>query len=132
MNKEVNVVVGVIQRYEQVLIAKRSEAQHQGGLWEFPGGKVESNESEIDALVRELHEELGIEVKRQPCDKMLELHHQYPDKAVHLNIYCVTDFTGEPIGREGQPVRWVALSELSDYEFPSANAPILEALIDNA
>ncbi|MFM2484805.1 8-oxo-dGTP diphosphatase MutT [Celerinatantimonas yamalensis] len=128
MGREVKVVVGVILKDEQVLIAKRSAKQHQGGLWEFPGGKVESGESELDALARELEEELGIMIITDHCQKRLEIHHQYSDKAVGLHIYWVSDFSGEPQGQEGQLICWVSCAQLADYSFPEANQPILDAL----
>lgn len=129
MSKEVNVVVGVIIRNDEILIAKRSAKQHQGGLWEFPGGKVESGEGEVEALARELNEELGIEINPEACQKRQQIHHQYPDKAVNLNIYWVSDFSGTEQGKEGQPLKWVAKEQLADYPFPEANQPILDELL---
>ncbi|MFM2478050.1 8-oxo-dGTP diphosphatase MutT [Celerinatantimonas sp. MCCC 1A17872] len=129
MSKEVNVVVGVIIRNDEILIAKRSAKQHQGGLWEFPGGKVESGEGEVEALARELNEELGIEINPEACQKRQQIHHQYPDKAVNLNIYWVNDFSGTEQGKEGQPLKWVAKEQLADYPFPEANQPILDELL---
>ncbi|MFM2483131.1 8-oxo-dGTP diphosphatase MutT [Celerinatantimonas sp. YJH-8] len=128
MNQTVDVVVGVIVKGAQILIAKRSETQHQGGLWEFPGGKVESDESQPQALVRELNEELGLEVESECCEKMFDIQHQYPDKQVILHIYWVEHFAGQAEGKEGQPIRWVDYQDLSHYEFPAANHPILQAI----
>jgi len=109
----------------QVLIAKRPLDKHQGGLWEFPGGKVEADEDVLAALKRELQEELGIDVEQ--ARPLIRVRHQYPDKAVLLDVWRVDGFGGEPHGREGQPVEWCAIDALSDREFPEANLPIIAA-----
>jgi 8-oxo-dGTP diphosphatase len=109
----------------RVLIARRPEHKHQGGLWEFPGGKVEAGEAVEVALARELHEELGIEMLASR--PLIQVRHDYPDLAVLLDVHEVGAFTGEPHGREGQPLAWVAPRELPDYEFPEANRPIVAA-----
>jgi 8-oxo-dGTP diphosphatase len=122
----VHVAAAVIRNtYGQVLIAKRSDDQHQGGLWEFPGGKVEAGESVQSALVRELKEELGIQV--EASHPLIQVRHDYPDKSVLLDVWEVTAFLGEPRGLEGQPLKWVSSRQLPDYEFPAANIPIVKA-----
>ena len=127
MSKRVHVAVAVISdKQGQILIAKRPDAVHQGGLWEFPGGKVESGESLKTALTRELAEELGI--KLVSCEPLLKISHDYHDKEVLLDVWSVTAFTGEAYGREQQPIRWVAPKFLTDYDFPEANQPILKAI----
>lgn len=121
------VVVGVIvNRAGEILLAKRAAHQHQGGLWEFPGGKLEVGEAPLAGLWRELQEELGIAVVR--AEPLLQIHHQYPDKSVLLDVYRVSEFDGVPQGREGQPLLWVPLAELDRYPLPAANRPILDAL----
>ncbi|WP_394181249.1 8-oxo-dGTP diphosphatase MutT [Marinomonas posidonica] len=123
----VKVAVGLIMRNDQVFIALRDSTKHQGGLWEFPGGKVESGESVELALSRELEEECGIQVST--CEHFETIAHDYGDKQVELVFYEVTGFSGEPHGKEGQEVRWVSLSQLNKFVFPEANVPIVEALI---
>ncbi|MCK9505331.1 MAG: Nudix family hydrolase [Porticoccaceae bacterium] len=124
--RRIHVIAAVIRdRQNRILIAKRPEHVHQGGLWEFPGGKLEADEPRFDGLVRELHEELGITVTQ--ARPLLDIRHDYPDKSVRLDVWLVTGFDGEAHGAEGQPVRWVAASELDDYAFPAANAPIVRA-----
>lgn len=124
---EVHVAVGVIlDKSNRVLISLRHDDAHQGGLWEFPGGKVEAGESVAQALGRELREELGITVAE--ISPLLEVRHDYGDKTVFLDVYTVRDFAGEARGLEGQPLRWVMASELSEYRFPAANMPITEAV----
>lgn len=123
----VHVAVGVISDgANKILISRRAEHLHQGGLWEFPGGKVEAGESVRTALLRELAEELAIEVAG--CEPLLTIAHDYNDKSVLLDVWWVDSFTGEPHGREGQPLRWVAADELRSLTFPAANAPIIDAI----
>ena len=124
--KRVHVAAAVIRGTDgKILIARRADTQHQGGLWEFPGGKVEAGESVEAALGRELQEELGIVVKA--ARPLIKVQHDYPDKHVLLDVWEVSEFTGEPHGAEGQPLAWVSQRELADYPFPEANQPIVAA-----
>lgn len=129
----VHVAVAVIQRRgedgEQILLAKRPEHVHQGGLWEFPGGKVEPGEPVLTALNRELHEELDLTLPasgEQP-QPLIRIRHDYGDKEVLLDVWRVPETSGTPHGKEGQVIRWVALSELAQYDFPAANHAIVNA-----
>jgi len=123
----VHVAVGVVLDADnRILIARRNTDAHQGGLWEFPGGKVEARETLQAAMARELHEELGIDIG--PLLPLLEVRHDYGDKQVLLDVHIVRDFTGEPEGREGQPLEWVTAAELHQFDFPAANVPIVEAV----
>lgn len=124
--KRVHVAAAVIRGADgQVLIARRPDDKHQGGLWEFPGGKVEEGEAVEAALARELEEELGIRVKT--ARPLIQVRHDYPDKQVLLDVWQVDAFEGEPHGAEGQPLAWVAPRQLPKYEFPAANLPIVAA-----
>ncbi|MGO2234837.1 8-oxo-dGTP diphosphatase MutT [Marinomonas sp. UCMA 3892] len=123
----VRVAVGIILRNGAVFIALRNSTQHQGGLWEFPGGKCEPSESAEIALARELKEECGIAVTESSFYKAIS--HDYGDKQVELCFYKVTGFDGEPEGSEGQTVNWVAISNLSAYRFPEANQQIVSELM---
>ena len=123
---QIHVAVAVIVRNDEILIAQRPQHLHQGGLWEFPGGKVELDESVQDALVRELSEELDIEASHYT--PLIRVQHDYDGRQVMLDVWRVTAFEGEPRGREGQQIRWVSLAGLKDYSFPAANRPILQAL----
>ena len=120
------VAAAIVNGAGEVLLARRLPHVHQGGLWEFPGGKIEHGEDVKQALVRELHEELGIDVDR--CRPLIRVHHQYPDKSVLLDIWRVSRFHGDIHGREGQPVRWVRTQDLDKYKFPAANVPIVRAV----
>ncbi|MDB2533951.1 8-oxo-dGTP diphosphatase MutT [Porticoccaceae bacterium] len=131
--KRIHVVAAVIyaaSSMSQILIAKRPNHLHQGGLWEFPGGKVDQGESPRQALVRELQEELDINVTT--AEPMMQLSHDYTDKQVLLDIWKVTGFEGQARGVEGQECRWVSLTEIvadnSEYQFPAANRAILARL----
>lgn len=122
------VAVGVILRDDKVFISRRADDRHQGGKWEFPGGKQEPEETIEQALARELAEECNIEVLA--TEYLLSIAHDYPDKSVTLEVYLVTDFTGEARQLEQQLARWVSISELAEYNFPAANKVIIEALQD--
>lgn len=131
MKKRVHVAVGVISDgADRILIARRAEHLHQGGLWEFPGGKVEAGETVEQALRRELFEELAIEVAAQ--QPLLTIAHDYSDKSVLLDVWWVSEFFGEPQAREGQPLRWVDIAKLHEFEFPAANQPIIAAIKQHA
>ncbi|MFZ2313215.1 MAG: Nudix family hydrolase [Methylobacter sp.] len=126
MNVPLQVAVGVIKNLDgKVLISLRDPSLHQGGLWEFPGGKIESSETTEQALARELKEELNITVKAST--PLITVQHQYPDLAVQLNVFLVEHFSGEAKSCEGQPFKWVNPDELANYPFPAANQPIITA-----
>lgn len=123
----IHVVAGVIYDDQgRILLTRRGEKTHQGGLWEFPGGKLEAEETQADGLRRELKEELGIDLlQHRPLIKNL---HQYPDKSILLDVYLVTDYQGVPQGLEGQPLQWVEPGSLSDYPMPAADLPVVTAV----
>jgi 8-oxo-dGTP diphosphatase len=132
-DKIVHVAVAVIRKDGKVLVAKRADNVHQGGLWEFPGGKVETSESISAALKREISEELGIDVRSSR--PLIKLIHHYEDKSVCLDTHVVEDFAGkhyafdlEQPGLEGQRVKWIDIAHLSRYQFPAANKPIMQAI----
>lgn len=115
----------IVSARGELLISRRHAQAHQGGLWEFPGGKVEAGETALQALRRELHEELGIDIRA--ARPLIRIPHHYPDKSVLLDVWRVDSFDGEAHGREGQPVRWVQPCRLRDFDFPVANRPIVAA-----
>lgn len=131
--KRIHVVAAVIYGTpDKILISRRPDHLHQGGLWEFPGGKIEADETAYQGLVRELQEELAITVTA--AAPFMQVSHDYSDKHVLLDIWQVKAFEGEARGVEGQECRWVVLSDLlaessaTEYEFPEANKPILQKL----
>lgn len=113
---------------KRVLIARRHDQAHQGGLWEFPGGKVEAGESTPEALARELAEEVGLAAEADRMTPLTCLEFDYGDKVVRLDTWLCHHFSGEAKGLEGQPIRWVTLAELDDYAFPEANQTLIERL----
>ena len=123
----IEVVAGVLRRTDRrVLICLRPCHLDHGGLWEFPGGKRESGESRFGALVRELREELDIEIK---CGvPLIRLTHDYPDKTVDLAVWEISMWEGQEKGLEGQRIQWVSPADLHYYKFPAANAAIIRAL----
>jgi 8-oxo-dGTP diphosphatase len=126
--KVVTVAVGIlIDPQGRVLITRRAPQTHQGGLWEFPGGKVEPGETIVDALARELKEELGVTVLIS--EPFMTLEHDYGDQCVCLAVHRVTSWRGEPSGMEGQPLAWEQPANLTDWPFPAANQPILTRLL---
>lgn len=125
--KIVEVAVGVIKCDNKIYISKRANELHQGGKWEFPGGKREANESIEDALVRELSEEIGIQVTTQSPFMLIE--HDYGDKKVRLDVRLVEGFEGNAHHQEGQQSLWVHISDLNKFTFPDANMPIINKLL---
>ena len=127
-----HVVVGaVFNGVGEILLAFRQPTVPQGGLWEFPGGKVEAGESARHALARELQEEVGISiVSARPLIRIRHHYHENPgkEKTVLLDVWRVDAFAGEPFGREGQPVEWVAIKDLAQRNYPAANWPIVNAV----
>lgn len=121
-----HIVAAAVIRDGKVLLARRHADAHQGGLWEFPGGKVETGEDVASALARELDEELAI--SPELSTPLITLPHDYADKSILLEVWRVDRFSGEPHGREGQPLEWVAIDTLQQYEFPEANLAAITAL----
>lgn len=121
------VVAGIIRdAHGNVLLSKRPVKKHQGGLWEFPGGKVEPGETPAQALARELDEELGIHVTGS--EPFMTIDHDYPDLSVRLMFRTVDDWHGEAHGKEQQPVKWFSQVQLTEVLFPEANKPVVTAL----
>ncbi|WP_406731906.1 8-oxo-dGTP diphosphatase MutT [Vibrio scophthalmi] len=127
--KRIHIVAAVIfnQDKSQIFITKRPDDKHKGGFWEFPGGKVELGETTEQAMIRELDEEIGIQVTEQSLFEHLE--YDYPDKSLKFDFILVTNFAGDPYGREGQQGEWVKIKQLENYAFPEANVPILQRVI---
>jgi 8-oxo-dGTP diphosphatase len=122
-----HVAVGVVENgRREVLLTRRAVHADQGGLWEFPGGKVEIGESVADALARELNEELGIRVTM--ARPLIRVRHRYPNRDVLLDTWRVDAYQGEPVGREGQPLAWVSRQDLSHQPLPAANRAIVMAI----
>ena len=136
MSKVVNVAVAVIHFNNQYLLGFRHANQHQGNRYEFVGGKIEPNETPTQGLIREVHEEIGLDIAQNTAVKMGVIRHDYADKTVALHVFKIqvsqAQFDGlqEGKGKEGQAVTWVPQSDLvaNQYPLPDANARILEWL----
>ncbi|CZF83551.1 8-oxo-dGTP diphosphatase [Grimontia celer] len=126
--KRLHIAAGIILNPEvnAIFITQRPAKAHKGGFWEFAGGKVEDGESALEAVKRELEEEVGITAKT--IEPFISLAHEYPDKALAFDFFLVREFEGKPFGKEGQPGEWVAISELANYTFPEANDPVLDKI----
>jgi len=123
----IHVAVAVIKNNQnQYLIAKRLNHVHQGGLWEFPGGKVEIGETTLEALTRELQEEVAIQL--QTARPFIQIEHHYEDRSVLLDVWLVTEFSGHAQGREGQAIAWQPIDAFTPEKFPQANWPIIKAI----
>lgn len=114
----------------RILIAERLPGSHMAGRWEFPGGKMHAGETEWQALVRELDEELGIAVVA--AERLLEIRHEYPQRHVELCMWRVTEYRGTPHGREGQGLKWIEPATLRDEDLLEADRPIVEFLLSRA
>lgn len=137
MNNIVHVAVAVIKKLNEgnsplYFLTKRLEEAHQGGKWEFPGGKVENGETVAEALARELKEEVAIDVLS--CQPLTQIKHVYKsdkgDKSVFLDVFIVDQFIGQPKAQEGQGEGWFSLNEFSNLDFPEANKAIIEKLAE--
>jgi 8-oxo-dGTP diphosphatase len=122
--------VALIDDDGRVLLARRPEGKSMAGLWEFPGGKVEPGERPEDTLIRELHEELGIEVK-EPCLAPLTFaSYDYENFHLLMPLWVCRRWTGTVVGREGQALKWVAPRRLREFPMPPADEPLVPHLID--
>jgi 8-oxo-dGTP diphosphatase len=127
--RQLTVVAAVIRDREgRILLTRRAEDAHMGGLWEFPGGKVDEGEGPAEALVRELREELGLEAEvEQPLTFAV---HEELGLRILLLFFAVRIVSGEPHGREGQAVAWVSTADLLDYPTPPADFELIRLLAD--
>jgi len=113
----------------RVLIAQRPEGKPMAGLWEFPGGKVETGEKPEDTLIRELEEELGIVVKEACLAPLTFASHTYPDFHLVMPLYVCRRWDGTVAAKEGQRLAWVRPNRLRDYEMPPADVPLISHLM---
>jgi len=114
----------------RILLAQRPEGKPMAGLWEFPGGKVEAGETPEETLIRELHEELGIETKVECLAPLTFASHSYERFHLLMPLYVCRRFQGIPQSREGQALKWVRPRNLREYPMPPADEPLIPFLID--
>lgn len=124
------VAVALIDADGRVLIAQRPEGKAMAGLWEFPGGKLEPGERPEETLIRELAEELGIEVKAACLAPLTFASYAYEDFHLLMPLYVCRRWTGDVRGREGQALKWVRPTKLREYPMPPADEPLIPHLID--
>lgn len=116
----------MVRREDRYLIAKRPAGKHLAGYWEFPGGAVEAGESAEEAVVRELREETGVEIR--VASRLDPIDWDYGHKRVHLEVFLCDWVSGEPKPLAGDEVKWAKREEMAHHEFPPANADLLRAL----
>ncbi len=125
--RDIHVVAGALfDSAGQVLIAQRPVGKALAGRWEFPGGKLHADEDPYAGLVRELREELGVEVRA--AARLIRYPHAYPERTVWLDMWIVTDWSGEPRGLDGQALKWVEPPRLHEEDILEADQPIVAAL----
>ena len=127
--ERIKVAVGIVfDRENRVLVGQRTVKDQYFEKWEFPGGKLEANETAEAALFREFKEEIGIEVLS--CEYLLQVDHDYPDRQVSLYVYTISDYQGDIQAVEGQALKSVSLADLNNLDFLQGNQAILEVLKD--
>ena len=122
--------VALIDVDGRVLIAQRPEGKSMAGLWEFPGGKVEEGETPEAALIRELHEELGIETWESCLAPLTFASHSYDKFHLLMPLFACRKWTGTPRSMEGQALKWVRVNQMRDYPMPPADEPLIAMLRD--
>jgi mutator protein MutT len=122
----IEVVAAIIRRDSHILITRRFNDVHLPGLWEFPGGKVESNESLHAALRREILEELGVKIRIE--DEFFTIVHDYPTKSIRLHFFNCSVISGDPRPIDVADMCWVSADELDQFDFPPADTELLTKL----
>ncbi len=122
--------VALIDADGRVLLAQRPEGKSMAGLWEFPGGKVETGETPEAALIRELQEELGIDTWESCLAPLTFASHSYADFHLIMPLFACRKWNGTPQPREGQTLKWVRVNKLRDYPMPPADIPLIATLRD--
>jgi 8-oxo-dGTP diphosphatase len=124
------VACALVDADNRVLIAQRPQGKALAGLWEFPGGKLDPGERPEPALIRELKEELGIDVKEACLAPLTFASHAYPDFHLLMPLYVCRRWEGAVMSREGQALKWVRAGKLREWPMPPADEPLIPALID--
>jgi len=124
------VAAALVDADGRVLIAQRPEGKNMAGLWEFPGGKIEADESPEDALIRELREELGIAVKQACLAPFTFASHSYPNFHLLMPLYVCRRWEGIPQARHHAALKWVRPKDMKDYPMPAADLPLIPMLRD--
>jgi 8-oxo-dGTP diphosphatase len=117
--------VALVDADGRLLVAQRPAGKSMAGLWEFPGGKIEPGETAEAALIRELHEELGLDVSAACLAPLTFASHAYPHFHLMMLVYACRQWRGQPIPREGQALKWVSVPELYRLPMPPADVPLI-------
>jgi len=123
------VAAALVDSRGRILIAQRPPGSHLAGGWEFPGGKLEQGERPLEALARELREELGVALGAGPHRPLRRVRHSYPDREILIEVWVVRDYAGVPRGLDDQAIRWCRQEELSGASMLPADTPIVDALL---
>jgi mutator protein MutT len=126
--KRIEVAIAIIRRGDKILICQRKSDANLGGYWEFPGGKVECDESLEQCVIRETREELNIQVL--PGEQLGTIEHDYDQVQVRLHPFICDHVSGEPELLEVQAAKWIAPNELMEYQFPEANVGLIRELVN--
>ena len=126
--RTISVALGIVRRDNQVLVGWREQNLHQGGCWEFPGGKVQAGETSQQAVVRELKEELGLVINEADINPLIEFEWYYEKQRYFFSVYTINNWRGEPSDHFYHCLRWQTASELKASDFPPANSVIIKAL----
>jgi len=124
------VAAALVDKQGRVLIAQRPEGKSMAGLWEFPGGKINEGETPEDALVRELSEELGVQIKSENFTPVAFASHAYDDFHLLMPLFLCRTWQGAPVLFEHTALEWVAPADLDKYDMPPADIPLVKALKD--
>jgi mutator protein MutT len=124
-----NVAAGLIRHEGKLLITRRPEGSHLAGMWEFPGGKQEGNESLAECLKREIKEELGLDVRAEK--PLITVQHEYNTKIITLHLFPCSQVKGTPRALDGQEIRWVVPEDLEKHPFPPPDLKIIKFLMDD-
>ena len=124
------VAVALVDADKRILLAQRPEGKQLAGLWEFPGGKLDPSERPEQALIRELREELGIEVQEACLAPLTFASHAYPEFHLLMPLYVCRRWEGVPRAMEGQKLAWARINELRNYPMPPADEPLIPMLRD--
>lgn len=126
----IHVLALVLENHQgEILISKRANNKHQGGLWEFPGGKAEKGESRQQTLKREIKEELDYNIKE--AQPFILIKHQYPDCHITLDVWYTKDNNPQIKANENQPLKWVKKTQLTEINMPAADKPIIEKILSS-
>ena len=124
------VAVALLDADNRILLARRPTGKKMAGLWEFPGGKMEDGETPEAALVRELHEEIGLDIRSSCLAPLTFASHSYEDFHLLMPLYVCRQWRGKLAAKEGQELAWVRVGKLKDYQMPPADGPLIPILRD--